>query len=494
MKNNSYTFWFLTGSQHLYGRDTLDLVEAQARGIIEGLNASGLPYSIVIKPVLTTREEIRSVILEANADQSCAGIITWMHTFSPSKMWIDGLTKLQKPMLHLHTQYHRDIPWDSIDMDYMNLNQSAHGDREFGFIVSRLNIDRKVIVGHWSSPDVQTRMGEWMKTTAGYTESQHVKVARFGDNMRRVAVTEGDKVEAQIKFGWTVDGFGVGDLVKYIEEFSTSEVEQRFQEYENQYRISSAVKADLGLKQSVLEQARIEMGIQAFFDTEGYNAFTTTFEDLHGMPQLPGLAAQRLMEKGYGFAGEGDWKTAAFLRMMKVMTNNVKTTFMEDYTYHLEPGKEMVLGSHMLEICPTVASGKPEIQVHPLSIGGKGDPARMVFDGIGGHAVNAALIDLGHRFRLVINEIDAVVPDMPTPNLPVAKMLWTPQPSLSTAAEGWIHAGGAHHTVLSFSASVTQLLDWAEMTGIEAVVINKDSTIHELKNTLKWNELVWKPS
>jgi L-arabinose isomerase len=494
LKNNIYTFWFLTGSQHLYGRDTLDVVEEQARGIIDGLNASGLPHTIVIKPVLTTREEIRSVILEANADQSCAGIITWMHTFSPSKMWIDGLTKLQKPMLHLHTQYHRDIPWDSIDMDYMNLNQSAHGDREFGFIVTRLNIDRKVIVGHWSSPDVQARMGEWMKTTAGYTESQHVKVARFGDNMRRVAVTEGDKVEAQIKFGWTVDGFGVGDLVKYMEGFSTSEVEQRFQEYENQYRLSPAVKADIGLKQSVLEQARIEMGIQAFFDTEGYNAFTTTFEDLHGMPQLPGLAAQRLMEKGYGFAGEGDWKTAAFLRMMKVMTNNEKTTFMEDYTYHLEPGKEMVLGSHMLEICPTVASSKPEIQVHPLSIGGKGDPSRMVFDGIGGHAVNAALVDLGHRFRLVINEIDAVVPDKPTPNLPVAKMLWTPQPSLSTAAEGWIYAGGAHHTVLSFSTSVTQLLDWAEMTGIEAVVINKNSTIQDLKNTLKWNELVWKPS
>lgn len=492
MKKQAYTFWFLTGSQHLYGRETLDQVEEQTRGVVEGLNKADLPYEIKIKPVLTTREEIRNVIRDANVDEDCAGVITWMHTFSPAKMWIDGLTILQKPMLHLHTQYHRDIPWDSIDMDYMNLNQSAHGDREFGFMVSRLNINRKVVVGHWSNPEVQTRVEEWMKTAVGHAENQKVKVARFGDNMRRVAVTEGDKVEAQIKFGWTVDGFGIGDLVAYMNNFSDSEVEQRYKEYENQYQIASAITSDLSKKQNVLDQARIELGLQAFFDEEGYNAFTTTFEDLHGMPQLPGLAAQRMMEKGYGFAGEGDWKTAAFLRMMKVMTNNEKTTFMEDYTYHLEPGNELVLGSHMLEICPTVAENKPEIQVHPLGIGGKADPARMVFDGVGGHAVNAALIDLGHRFRLVINEVDAVVPTTATPNLPVAKLLWKPQPSLATATEAWIHAGGAHHTVLSFTASVDQLLDWAEMSGVEAVLINKNTNIYQLKDTLKWNELVWK--
>ncbi|SES34213.1 L-arabinose isomerase [Salisediminibacterium halotolerans] len=492
METKTYTFWFLTGSQHLYGQETLDLVAEQARGIIEGLNGSGLPYEIKVKPVLTTREEIRNVIRDANYSSECAGIITWMHTFSPAKMWIDGLNILQKPMLHLHTQFNRDIPWDAIDMDYMNLNQSAHGDREFGFMVSRMNIDRKVVSGHWSNEDVQVKIKDWMHSAVGHAENKKVKVVRFGDNMRRVAVTEGDKVEAQMKFGWTVDGYGVGDLVNYLNAFSDSEVEARFKEYEHEYKMSSAITSDLAVKQSVLGQARIELGLQAFFKEEGYNAFTTTFEDLHGMPQLPGLAAQRLMEQGYGFAGEGDWKTAALLRMMKVMTNNEKTVFMEDYTYHLEPGKEMVLGSHMLEICPTVANHQPEIQVHPLGIGGKADPARMVFDGIGGHAVNAALIDLGHRFRLVINEVDAVVPTQETPNLPVAKLLWTPQPNLATATEAWIHSGGAHHTVLSFTASVEQLLDWAEMSEIEAVVINKNTDVRSLKERLRWNELVWK--
>ena len=492
MGDKSYTFWFLTGSQHLYGQDTLKIVEEQARGIVQGLNKSNLPFSIEVKSVLTTREEIRNVIRDANGSDDCAGIITWMHTFSPAKMWIDGLNILQKPMLHLHTQYHRDIPWETIDMDYMNLNQSAHGDREFGFMVSRMNIDRKVVVGHWSSEEVQRRVADWMRSAFGHAENQKVKVARFGDNMRRVAVTDGDKVEAQMTFGWTVDGFGIGDLAQYVNAFSEREVEQRFQEYESQYRIPSSITSDKELKQSVLEQARIEMGLQTFFQEEGYNAFTTTFEDLHGISQLPGLAAQRLMEQGYGFAGEGDWKTAALLRTMKRMTNNEKTTFMEDYTYHLEPGNELVLGSHMLEICPTVSNNQPEIQVHPLGMGDKADPARMVFDGIGGHAVNAALIDLGHRFRLVLNEVDAVVPTKETPHLPVAKLLWAPQPSLSVATEAWIHAGGAHHTVLSFSSSVEQLLDWAEMSGIEAVVINKNTDIHSFRQTLQWNELVWK--
>ncbi|MDV2685633.1 L-arabinose isomerase [Alkalihalophilus lindianensis] len=492
MELRKYNFWFLTGSQHLYGKETLDQVEDQARQVVQGLNQSEIPYEIVLKPVLTTADEIRKVILDVNSNEECAGVITWMHTFSPAKMWIAGLNLLQKPMLHLHTQFNRDIPWDNIDMDFMNLNQAAHGDREFGFMVSRMNIDRKVVVGHWSIPEVQSRIGEWMKTAAGYAENRHVKVARFGDNMRRVAVTEGDKVEAQIKFGWTVDGFGVGGLVEYVNGFSDQEVERLFEEYENKYTIGQNIKSDIELKQSVLDQARIELGLKAFLDDNGYNAFTTTFEDLHGLKQLPGLAAQRLMEQGYGFAGEGDWKTAAFLRMMKVMTGNKDTTFMEDYTYHFEPGNEMVLGSHMLEICPSVAHDKPEIQVHPLSIGGKADPARLVFNGMGGQAVNASLVDMGSRFRLIISEVDSVVPMHETPNLPVAKLLWKPQPSLATATEAWIYAGGAHHTVLSFSATKDQLLDWAGMSGIEAVVINKDTNLHQFKNELKWNEVVWK--
>ncbi|WP_078593813.1 L-arabinose isomerase [Evansella clarkii] len=486
-----YTFWFITGSQHLYGKETLEQVEAQAREVAQGINEGTDNYQVVMKQVVTTSEEIRRIMVEANADDECAGVITWMHTFSPAKIWITGLKLLQKPLLHLHTQHNRDIPWNEIDMDFMNLNQSAHGDREFGFMVSRMKMERKVIVGYWGDPDVQQRVSDWMTTAAAHNENLKIRVARFGDNMRRVAVTDGDKVEAQVKFGWTIDGFGVGDLVEYINRFSDKEVQELFNKYKEQYRISDEVLNDPEKTQRILEQARIELGLEAFLKEEGYNAFTTTFEDLHGMEQLPGLAAQRLMEKGYGFAGEGDWKTAGLLRLMKVMTNNEQTTFMEDYTYHFEPGKEMVLGSHMLEICPTVADERPEIQVHPLSIGGKADPARMVFNGMGGPAVNVSLVDLGHRFRLIISEVDAVVPTEETPKLPVAKLLWKPQPSLSTATEAWIYAGGAHHTVLSFKATTEQMLDWAKMSGIEAVVIDKNTNIHSFNNELKWNELVW---
>ncbi|ADU29478.1 L-arabinose isomerase [Evansella cellulosilytica] len=492
-QNKNYTFWFLTGSQHLYGKETLDQVEDQARQVVEGLNGSNLPFELVMKPVVTTSEEIYRVMVDANSDDACAGVVTWMHTFSPAKIWIHGLAAIQKPLLHFHTQYNQNIPWQDIDMDYMNLNQSAHGDREYGFIVSRMNIERKVIVGHWAQEEVQKRFADWMNTAYSHVENRNVKVARFGDNMRRVAVTEGDKVEAHIKFGWTVNGYGVGDLVEYINGFSDEEVNQLFKEYEEKYAISNDIKADADLKQSVLEQARIELGLKAFMNEGGYNAFTTTFEDLHGMKQLPGLAAQRLMEQGYGFAGEGDWKTAALLRTMKVMTGNKGTTFMEDYTYHFEPGKELVLGSHMLEICPTVANNQPEIQVHPLSIGGKADPARMVFDGMGGEAVNVSLVDLGHRFRLIINIVDAVVPTESTPNLPVAKLLWKPQPSLTTGGEAWIYAGGAHHTVLSFTSTLDQMLDWAALSEIEAVVIDKNTDLYRFRNELKWNEIVWKP-
>ncbi|ADH97883.1 L-arabinose isomerase [Salisediminibacterium selenitireducens] len=492
MINRPYSFWFLTGSQHLYGPETLDQVAAQSEEIIDGLNEAGLPFPIEAKQVLTNSDDIRDVIIAANADPSCAGVITWMHTFSPSKIWIRGLQLLQKPMLHLNTQHNRDIPWDQIDMDFMNLNQSAHGDREFGSVVTRLGIDRKVVVGHWQHPDVQADISSWMVTAMGHQESYHVKVARFGDNMRRVAVTDGDKVEAQNVFGWTVDGFGVGDLVAYIDKVTDEETESLFDEYDKLYRISDEIKQTPALKQSVLEQARIELGMKAFLDTEGYNAFTTTFEDLHGMKQLPGLAAQRLMAQGYGFAGEGDWKTAALLRLMKVMAGHEQTTFMEDYTYHFEPDNEMVLGSHMLEVCPTVAEDKPEIKVHPLGIGGKDDPARLVFNGQGGKGVNVSLVDIGTRFRLIISEVEAQVPDKETPELPVAKLLWKPEPSLSTATAAWVHAGGAHHTVLTFSLTVDQMLDWAEMHGIEAAVINGETDIHQFKKELKWNELVWK--
>ncbi|AOM84320.1 L-arabinose isomerase [Salisediminibacterium beveridgei] len=492
MKNNHYSFWFLTGSQHLYGPETLDQVAAQSREIVDGLNDSGLPFEVVTKQVLTNSDDIRDVIIAANGDPQCAGVITWMHTFSPSKIWIRGLQLLQKPMLHLNTQHNQDIPWGTIDMDFMNLNQSAHGDREFGFTVSRLGIDRKVVVGHWQQSEVQQKIADWMTTAMGHSVSYQVKVARFGDNMRRVAVTDGDKVAAQEVFGWTVDGFGVGDLVAYIDQVTDEEVAELFEEYDRRYVIGDDIKNTPELKQSILDQARIEAGIKAFLETEGYNAFTTTFEDLHGMTQLPGLAAQRLMEQGYGFAGEGDWKTAALLRMMKVMTGNKRTTFMEDYTYHFEPGNEMVLGSHMLEICPTAAEDKPEIKVHPLGIGGKADPARLVFNGQGGHAINASLVDMGNRFRLLISEVDAQVPDVATPELPVAKLLWKPRPSLSTATEAWVLAGGAHHTVLSFTLTTEQMLDWAEMHGIEAVVIDQNTQIHQFKKELKWNALVWK--
>lgn len=489
----SYQFWFVTGSQHLYGSETIEQVEDHSRQIVEELNQKGnLPYKIKLKSVLTTPDSIRKLFIEANSDDTCAGIITWMHTFSPAKMWISGLNELRTPLLHLHTQFNRDIPWQDIDMDFMNLNQSAHGDREYGFIVSRMNVERKVVVGHWQNQEVIDRIRSWMLTAVAYLEGKNIKVARFGDNMREVAVTEGDKVEAQIKFGWSINGYGVGNLVEHINSFTDKEVNILFKEYEDRYKITAAIKEDATIKQSVLEQARIELGIKSFLDDGGFGAFTTTFEDLHGMTQLPGLAAQRLMEQGYGFAGEGDWKTAALLRMMKLMTDNQQTTFMEDYTYHFESGNEMVLGSHMLEICPTVASNQPVIQVHPLSIGGKADPARLVFDGLGGKAVNVSLVDLGHRFRLIINEVDAVKPMHETPNLPVAKVLWKPQPSLSKATEAWICAGGAHHTVLSFKATVEQLIDWAGLTGIECVVINKDTLPYQFKNELKWNELVWK--
>jgi L-arabinose isomerase len=492
-KLKPYEFWFVTGSQHLYGPETLMQAEEHARIIVRGLgDDGGIPFEVVMKPIVTTPGMIREVMVDANTNENCAGVITWMHTFSPAKMWIAGLTVLRKPLLHLHTQFNRDIPWDSIDMDFMNLNQSAHGDREYGFIGARMGIPRKVVVGHWQSNEVKARIGNWMRVAVTVLESRNLKVARFGDNMRQVAVTEGDKVEAEIKFGWSVDGYGVGDLARQIQNISHKQVSELLDEYNARYEISDEIKKSGTRMESIREQARIELGIRSFLEEGDYQAFTTTFEDLHGLKQLPGLAAQHLMADGYGFGGEGDWKTAALVRLVKVMAGFEGTSFMEDYTYHLEAGNELVLGAHMLEVCPTIAATCPGIEVHPLSIGGKEDPARLIFDGRSGSAVCASLIDLGNRFRLVVNEVDAVQPDKDMPNLPVARVLWQPQPSLQGAAEAWIYAGGAHHTAFSYNVSAEQLYDLAEILGIEYVLINRDTKVMNLRNELRWNDLAYR--
>ncbi|MBD2846962.1 L-arabinose isomerase [Paenibacillus sp. IB182496] len=484
-------FWFVTGSQHLYGNEALEEVNAHARQMVEALNGSpDIFYEINYRPVVTTPGEIRSVCAEASVDPSCAGILTWMHTFSPSKMWIAGLQELRKPLLHLHTQFNRDIPWDEIDMDFMNLNQAAHGDREHGFIGTRLGLGRKVVVGHWQDARTQRRIGAWTRMAAAAVASRELRVARFGDNMRQVAVTEGDKVQAQIDFGWTIDGYGIGDLVERMRAIPDAEVKRLLDEYGERYEIAEHTRSTRW--EAIAEQARIELGMRAFLEEGGYTAFTTTFEDLHGMKQLPGLAVQRLMEQGYGFGGEGDWKTAALTRVVKLMTGNRRTSFMEDYTYHLEPGNELILGSHMLEVCPTVAASRPRLEAHPLGIGGKADPVRMIFDGVDGPAVNASLVDMGGRFRLIVNEVEAVRCTEAMPKLPVARVLWKPQPSLAESAEAWIYAGGAHHTVLSFEATTDQLRDWAELTGVECIVIDADTRIPALRNELRWNDLAYR--
>lgn len=493
LTTKAYEFWFVTGSQLLYGEEVLKSVEKNSREMVHGLDAdASIPYKLIFKSVVKDSDSIRKLFLEANASEHCAGVVVWMHTFSPAKMWIGGLAAAQKPILHFNTQFNRDIPWDSIDMDFMNLNQSAHGDREHGFMASRMNVKRKVIVGHWKNQGVRERVGSWMRTAVAFSESKNLKVARFGDNMRQVAVTEGDKIEAQIKFGWTVDGYGIGDLVQRMNDVTETEVDELVDEYEKHYDIAPEGLTEGPVRDSIRYQARIELGLKGFLTEGGYTAFTTTFEDLHGMLQLPGLAAQRLMEQGYGFAGEGDWKTAALVRLMKIISGNEGTSFMEDYTYHFEDGNEMVLGSHMLEICPTIAATRPKIEVHPLGIGGKEDPARFVFDGRSGAALNATIVDLGHRFRLVVNEVDALQPDKEMPKLPVARVLWKTQPSLSQAVENWVQAGGAHHTCFSYKVSSEQLRDFAELTGIEMVVINKETNTHAFTNELRWNEMAYR--
>ncbi len=487
--------WFLTGSQHLYGPETIEQVAEHSREIAKALGRSkSIPVKVVFKPVLTTPDAILQVMQDANASAKCVGVVTWMHTFSPAKMWIAGLSALRKPLAHLHTQYNRDIPWAAIDMDFMNLNQAAHGDREFGFIMSRRRMNRKVVVGHWQDPEVQASLGAWARAACGWHEFQHLKLARIGDNMRSVAVTEGDKVEAQAKFGFAVNGYGVGDLVALVNTASEKELDALCKEYEATYEMSADLRKGGARHSSVREAARIELGLRAFLTNGGFGAFTTTFEDLHGLTQLPGLSVQRLMADGYGFGGEGDWKTSALLRAMKVMAAGLPggTSFMEDYTYHLDPSGQIVLGAHMLEICPSIASGKASLQVHPLGIGGKADPARLVFDTAAGAAINASLIDMGNRFRMIVNDVQVVDGTEPLPKLPVARALWVPMPNLKVGAAAWIYAGGAHHTGFSQVLTAEHMQDFADMAGIEFLHINADTKIYDFRNEIRWNDAAYR--
>jgi L-arabinose isomerase len=490
----NYEVWFVTGSQSLYGPETLEKVAENSRHIAQALSRNKqIPLKVIFKPVLTTPEGISELCQEANAAKNCAGLITWMHTFSPAKMWIAGLSVLKKPWVHLHTQFNREIPWSGIDMDFMNLNQSAHGDREYGFIGSRMRLNRKVIVGFWQDEDVIQQLAGWMRAASAWNDWQGAKVARFGDNMRYVAVTEGDKVEAQIRFGYAVNGYGVGDLVKYVEQVTDAEVDKLTREYDERYAVAKDLRPG-GVKRPALrEAARIELGMRAFLATDNFKAFTTTFEDLHGLAQLPGLAVQRLMADGYGFGAEGDWKTSALVRAMKVMGAGLEggATFMEDYTYHLSEKGMKVLGAHMLEVCETITDQKPSLEIHPLSIGGKEDPARLVFDARPGPALNATIIDLGNRFRLIVNEVEVVKPDAPLPYLPVARAMWIPKPDLKVAAGAWIMAGGAHHTGFSQVVTAEQLEDFAEIAGIECVLIGGDTKLSEFQKELRWNEVYY---
>jgi len=490
-----YEIWFVTGSQHLYGDETLKKVAEHSEQIARSFNDDKhIPARVVYKPTVKSTEEIYAVCQDANTTKNCIGIIAWMHTFSPAKMWIGGLKILQKPLLHLHTQFNRDIPWDSIDMDFMNLNQSAHGDREFGFIMSRMRLNRKVVVGHWQDVEVLSEVGAWSRVAAGWHDWQGAKFVRFGDNMRYVAVTDGDKVEAEIKFGYSVNTHGVGDLVKVINAISDKEIDTLIAEYEEKYTVAPALRKGGQQYGSLREAAKIELGLLAFLKDGNFKGFTDTFEDLHGLAQLPGIAAQRLMGQGYGFAGEGDWKTAALVRAMKVMGSGLNggNSFMEDYTYHFDPQNQMVLGSHMLEICESIAAGKAKCEIHPLGIGGKADPVRLVFNVAGGPALNASVIDMGNRFRLLVNEVEAVTPEHDLPKLPVARVLWKPYPDMKTGCAAWILAGGAHHTCYSQNITSGQLGDFAEMAGIEYVLIDKETRLHQLKKELQWSEVYYR--
>lgn len=486
--------WFVTGSQHLYGPETLKQVAAHSQEIAKSLNASpAIPVKVVFKSVLTTPEAISGLFQQANNSPRCIGLITWCHTFSPSKMWINGLKLLRKPIAHLHTQYNRDIPWATMDMDFMNLNQAAHGDREHGFIMSRMRLNRKVVVGYWQDAGVQRKLGAWARAAAAWHDWQGARFARLGDNMREVAVTEGDKVAAQMQLGYSVNGYGVGDLVKLVNQVTDAEVARLVKEYEQTYEMTADLRKGGRRQNSVREAARIELGLRAFLKGGNFKGFTSTFEDLYGLVQLPGLPVQRLMADGYGFGGEGDWKTCALVRAMKVMGSGLRggTSFMEDYTYHLHAGGMKVLGAHMLEVCPSIAEGKPSLQVHPLGIGGKADPARLVFNTPAGPALNACLIDMGNRFRLIINTVQAVSAEQPLPKLPVARVVWNPHPDLPASAACWIYAGGAHHTGFSQSVTAEMLEDFAEIAGLEHLLIDEKTTISDFKKELRWNEVYY---
>ena len=490
-----FQVWFVTGSQHLYGDEALKQVAEHSQQIVQALaHSRHIPVNVVFKPVVTTPDAIYQLCLDANNAQDCIGLITWMHTFSPAKMWAAGLAALKKPFLHLHTQFNRDIPWATIDMDFMNLNQSAHGDREFGYIGSRMRLNRKVVVGNWQAKDVQERIGVWARAACAWHDAQGAKIARFGDNMRQVAVTEGDKVEAQIRFGYSVNGYGVGDLVKVVNEVTEAELDRLVAEYDERYVVAESLRPGGHRRQSLRDAAQIELGLRRFLEQGGFKAFTDTFEDLHGLKQLPGIAVQRLMADGYGFGAEGDWKTAALVRAMKAMGAGLDggTSFMEDYTYHLNENGMKVLGAHMLEICESIAEGKPSLEIHPLSIGGKADPVRLVFNTRSGPAVNASVIDMGNRFRMIVNEVDVVPPDEPLPKLPVARAIWVPRPDLQTAAATWILAGGAHHTGFSQAVTAEHLEDFAEMADIEFLSINNDTKLSEFKKELRWNEVYYR--
>ncbi|MDA3823620.1 MAG: L-arabinose isomerase [Bacteroidales bacterium] len=486
--------WFLTGSQHLYGEETLRQVASNSQDIVRGLNASiEIPVTIVYKPVLTNPEAITKLLQEVNNAENCIGIITWMHTFSPAKMWINGLKILKKPILHLHTQFSRDIPWDSIDMDFMNLNQSAHGGREYGFILSRMRRNRKVVVGHWKDAEIQKRISSWLRAAVAWYDWQGMKVARIGDNMREVAVTEGDKVEAELKFGYSVNGYGVGEVVAAINAVSDKRIEDQLELFAKEYSLMPNIQQEGDKRSNLFEAARIELGMTDFFEAGGFKAFTTTFEDLTGHKQLPGHAVQRLMASGYGFGAEGDWKTAALVRAMKVMGTGLEggTSFMEDYTYHLDPSGMKVLGAHMLEVCPSIASGKASMEVHELGIGGKEEPIRLVFDVAKGPGINVSIMDMGDRFRMLVNPCEVVDADNPLPNLPDARVLWVTEPDLPTAAAAWIHAGGAHHTGFSMSVTAEMMEDFADIADIETLFIDKDTTIRDFKKEIRWNDLYY---
>lgn len=486
--------WFITGSQDLYGPETLAQAAAHAQEIVAYLNTHAtIPVQVIYKPIVKNSEEIFQTITHANTTANCIGLITWMHTFSPAKMWIRGLGALKKPLLHLHTQFNRDIPWSTIDMDFMNLNQSAHGDREFGFIVSRMRINRKVVTGFWQDEDVLQKINIWARAAAAWHDWQGAKFVRFGDNMRYVAVTDGDKVEAEMKFGFSVNTYAIGDLVVEIDQITDQEVADLVAEYEGTYTLADNAKVGGSHRQHVLDAAKIELGIKKFLEKGGYKGFTDSFEDLHGMVQLPGIAAQRLMEQGYGFAGEGDWKTPALVRACKVMATGLKgaNAFMEDYTYHFDPANSMVLGSHMLEVDASLANEKPRLEVHPLGIGGKADPVRLVFNAAGGPSLNASLVDMGNRFRLIVNTVEGVEVEQDLPQLPVARVLWKPLPDMKTACTAWIYAGGAHHTVYSQNLTPEYLEDFARIAGIEFVKIDKNTKLDQFENELRWSEVYY---